>query len=91
MNSQSKSGLSTTRLPILVSPSAAVMLRACLLLMLALAPNDVFVAGIDPAYARNITIYHVNPVSFGPYPINMNTADAVGDLYFDMYQVGGCW
>jgi hypothetical protein len=67
--------------------SSTMTVRACLLLVLVLAP---FVAAIDPAFARNITVYHVNPVSFGPYPINMNTADAVGDLYFDMNQVGCC-
>ncbi len=66
-----------------------MLLRACCLVLLVLAPPSLkFVAAIDPAYARNITVYHVNPVSFGPYPINMNTADAVGDLFFDMNQVG---
>jgi len=28
---------------------------------------------IDPAYAVNITVYHVNEHSFGAVPINMNT------------------
>ena len=29
--------------------------------------------GVDPAYAANITVYHVNEHSFGAVPINMNT------------------
>lgn len=42
------------------------------------------VAQIDPAYAINITAYHVNPLPFGAIPYNMNTADAVGDIFFDL-------
>lgn len=29
--------------------------------------------GVDPAYAANITVYHVNEHSFGAVPVNMNT------------------
>ena len=36
---------------------------------------------------KNITVYHVNEAKFGPIPINMNTGDAVGDLFFDMLEV----
>jgi len=43
--------------------------------------------GVDPAYAANITVYHVNEHSFGAVPVNMNTADAIGDLFFDMIEV----
>ena len=35
---------------------------------------------IDPAYAKNITVYHVNPHKYGAVPVNMDTADATGDL-----------
>ena len=41
------------------------------------------------SYATNITIYHVNERQFGPIPINMDTGDALGDLFFDMLEVIG--
>ena len=31
-------------------------------------------------------MYHVNPKRFGPIPINMDTADAAGDLFFEMME-----
>lgn len=37
-------------------------------------------ATIDPRHAANITVYHVNQRSRGVLPINMNSADANGDL-----------
>lgn len=42
-------------------------------------------AGIDPDYAENITVYHINPHHYGPNPINMDTGDAAGDMFFDLY------
>jgi hypothetical protein len=63
-----------------------VCMLLLLLLLFSLMPATTMVAAIDPAYARNITVYHVNPASEGPYPVNMNTADPAGDLYFDMQQ-----
>lgn len=42
---------------------------------------------IDPNYAKNITIYHVNEHKFGAIPVNMDTGDAVGDMFFDMLEV----
>jgi len=44
-------------------------------------------AGIDPAFAVNITSYHINPFPKGPVPLNMNVADAAGDLFFDLFIV----
>lgn len=38
--------------------------------------------GINPLYAKNITVFHVNPASYGLVPIDMNTGDAAGDLFF---------
>ena len=38
--------------------------------------------GIDPRYLGNITVYHVNPASYGSAPVNMNTGDAAGDMFF---------
>jgi len=43
--------------------------------------------GIDPKYAQNITVYHVNPHKFGAIPVNMDTGDALGDMFFDMLEV----
>jgi len=45
------------------------------------------VASIDPRYAGNITVYHVNPASYGAAPINMDTADMAGDAFFDLRSV----
>ena len=42
---------------------------------------------IDPAHAKNITVFHVNEHKFGAVPVNMNTADATGDLIFDLVEV----
>lgn len=42
---------------------------------------------IDPLYAMNITVYHVNPKPYGAKPINMDTGDAAGDLFFDLAMV----
>jgi len=42
---------------------------------------------IDPNYAINITVYHVNEKKFGPIPRNMDTGDAAGDMFFDMLEV----
>jgi hypothetical protein len=38
--------------------------------------------GINPLYRQNITVFHVNPASYGLVPIDMNTGDAAGDLFF---------
>jgi len=45
------------------------------------------VQSIDPKNLKNITVYHVNEAKFGPIPVNMDTGDAVGDLFFDMLEV----
>jgi hypothetical protein len=39
-------------------------------------------AGINPLYKQTITVYHVNPAVYGDEPVDMNTADAHGDMYF---------
>ena len=33
------------------------------------------------------TVYHVNPTRFGPIPRDTDSADPVGDLFFEMQQV----
>jgi len=45
------------------------------------------VRGIDPAHAVNITVYHVNPKRYGANPINMDTGDEPGDMFFDFHNV----
>lgn len=35
----------------------------------------------------NLTVYHVNPQSFGGIPFNMDTGDVTGDLYFILRSV----
>ena len=42
---------------------------------------------VDPRFAENITVYHVNEHKYGAIPVNMNTGDAVGDLFFDLLEV----
>lgn len=54
------------------------MLRACFAFLL--VP-----ACLGLGQRRNITIYHVNPSEYGPNPINMDTGDAAGDMFFDMF------
>lgn len=44
-------------------------------------------ASIDPKYAKNITIYHVNPHQLGAKPVNMDSGDAPGDMFFDFHNV----
>lgn len=41
-----------------------------------------------PFNATNITVFHVNPLEQGPIPLNMDTGDVRGDLYFVMRSVG---
>jgi hypothetical protein len=42
---------------------------------------------IDPQYAQNLTVFHLNPSHKGPVPVNMDSGDAMGDLYFDLLDV----
>jgi len=34
-----------------------------------------------------VTMYHVNPSRFGPVPRNTDAADALGDIFFEMFEV----
>ena len=40
-----------------------------------------------PPSWETITVYHVNPHQFGAIPVNMDTGDATGDLFFDLFEV----
>merc|ERR1719183_2323042 len=44
-------------------------------------------SAIDPRFAKNITVFHVNEHKYGAIPVNMDTGDAVGDMFFDMLEV----
>jgi len=39
------------------------------------------------ASSKDVVMYHVNPQRFGPIPINMDTADEAGDMFFEMMEV----
>lgn len=52
-----------------------------------LSASTLAVPHVDPAFAQNITVYHVNSKSAGAVPVNMDTGNAPGDLYFDLLQV----
>merc|ERR1719401_946561 len=39
------------------------------------------------ALDEQVTMYHVNPLRFGPIPRNMDTADVTGDLFFELFEV----
>jgi len=47
----------------------------------------VAVAQPRPEHGVNLTLYHVNPANYTPEPINMNTGDARGDMFFDLRSV----
>eukprot|EP01062_Namystynia_karyoxenos_P026325 TRINITY_DN20477_c0_g2_i1.p1 TRINITY_DN20477_c0_g2~~TRINITY_DN20477_c0_g2_i1.p1 ORF type:complete len:339 (+),score=82.73 TRINITY_DN20477_c0_g2_i1:79-1017(+) len=49
-----------------------------------LAALGVAGGSIPAQYAVNLTVYHVNPRHLGPIPINMDTGDAAGDMFFDL-------
>eukprot|EP01043_Picozoa_sp_COSAG02_P082290 COSAG02_NODE_20553_length_826_cov_0.784044_1_plen_74_part_10 len=42
---------------------------------------------IDPRFALNVTLFHVNPSSYPISPANMNLADARGDMAFSLRDV----
>ena len=64
--SSSLDSRSETTMALLLSVSPALILLLCL------APSSL-AASIDPAHARNITIYHVNEKNYSAAPVNMNT------------------
>ena len=45
---------------------------------------------IDPRYATNLTVYHVNEHKFGAVPVNMNTADATGGVHRNAARLRVC-
>jgi hypothetical protein len=45
--------------------------------------TSTFPSPIPIEYSERITIYHVNPLSEGVIPLNMDSGDAAGDMFFD--------
>ena len=65
-------------------------MRLCLLLHAALAHGvHSFSTGsaASPPASERITVYHVNEHKYGAIPLNMNTGDVTGDLFFDLLEV----
>ena len=62
-------------------------LCVCLLVAAFQGPTS-YAAQIDPLYAANVTLYHVNERNYSVTPRNMNTADINGDMYFDLRSRG---
>jgi len=42
------------------------------------------VLAFDLQHAVNLSLYHVNPLHDGVIPVNMDTADLFGDIFFDL-------
>jgi hypothetical protein len=63
-------------------------MRTRLALLAATTISLACAARIDPAHAKNLTLYHVNPRNYSLAPVDMNTADLNGDMYFDLRTVG---
>mmetsp|Transcript_14092 Transcript_14092/g.21278 ORF Transcript_14092/g.21278 Transcript_14092/m.21278 type:complete len:352 (-) Transcript_14092:2167-3222(-) len=45
------------------------------------------VEGINPRFAKNITVYHVNSYSKGTIPLDMDVSDIGGEIFFDLRSV----
>ena len=58
-----------------VIPSGCVCARAASCIL-----GAAWSSPIPQQHARNITVFHVNPAIYGVAPINMDTADALGDM-----------
>lgn len=63
---------------------SALAALAALLLGVQVAGNTLTTGSPRPLNATNITVYHVNQANWSVAPINMNTADVRGDIYFDL-------
>lgn len=52
----------------------------------ALLPLLAAAGQVDPRYAKEITVYHVHAANVSNIPMNMDTGDAPGDLFFELDQ-----
>lgn len=75
--------IAATALPRFAPRSVSLLLG-----VLVAAPWAARAATIDPRFATNLTLYHVNELSYPTEPVNMNTADIDGDMYFDLRSRG---
>jgi hypothetical protein len=44
-------------------------------------------AQLRPKHAVNLTLFHVNPANYTSEPINMDTGNALGDMFFDLRSI----
>lgn len=66
-------------------PGQVAAERAAISLAVALLVAPRTQAGVvNPKYAVNLTLYHVNEKNYTSSPRNMNTANIDGDMYFDL-------
>lgn len=63
-----------------------LMLAVLLFSVVCASASPLPAARIPPNYATNLTVYHLNPKAAGQLPVNMDTGDAFGDLYFYLGQ-----
>ena len=52
-----------------------------------MAPLFLLAAATHGTLDKTVTMYHVNPIRFGPIPRDTNTADVTGDLFFELFEV----
>ena len=65
-------------------------LLACSTIMVLATVVPQLVVSVDPLNPVHLEVFHMNPfadvVKFGGVPINMDTANKAGDLYFDLIE-----
>ena len=65
----------------------AALVLWLIMLCLSQVTSSASTGSIDRKFAKNITVFHINQDTFGAAPVNMDTGDAPGDLYFDIRSV----
>jgi len=50
--------------------------------LLALLASSGLAGKVDPKYALDLTVYHVHPANVSSVPVDMDTGDLYGDLFF---------
>ena len=71
----------------LVSKTAGTMSHTLAALLLVAGTATAARPTIPREHAKNVTVYHVQPSNYTRAPVNMNTGDGLGDLYFDLSKV----
>ena len=73
----------TTRTTTTTTTTTTTMRAAVRLLALVVVGQlsvSTVVLAVDPAYARNLTVFHINQLSAGAVPLNMDVGDAAGEV-----------